>query len=189
MTDRVWETLLRRAGFVLMAVTTVVFGAFVVGDTVTDPGGWAAVGLIALWAVPMAALCALAWLRPDWATRVLGVLAGVLVVASVWFAVAPGAFRDFENQHGPVRAIAVWVVAVAAALLGLKRTMAAGILLLVIGGVPFLIASFRFGGFASLAVVTVPAVIAGVLYLYSAVLASRAGSDGVIPPGPARPGR
>ncbi len=189
MTDRARATLPRRTGFVLMAVITVVFGLFVIGDTLTDPGGWAAVGLIALWAVPMAALCGLVWLRPDWATRVLGVLAGLLVVASIWFAVAPGAFRSFENQHGPVRAIAVWVVAAAAALLGLKRTMAAGIILLVIGAAPLLIASARFGGFASLAVVTAPTVIAGALYLWSAVLASRTGSGGVIPPGQARPGR
>ena len=43
---------LRRAGFILMALITFFFGAFIVGETFTDPGGWEAAGLVALWVVP-----------------------------------------------------------------------------------------------------------------------------------------
>jgi hypothetical protein len=41
--------LLRRAGFTWMALFTFVFGAFIVGDTFADPGGWKAAGLVAAW--------------------------------------------------------------------------------------------------------------------------------------------
>ena len=44
---------LRRAGFILMALITFFFGAFIVGETFTDPGGWEAAGLVALWVVPL----------------------------------------------------------------------------------------------------------------------------------------
>ncbi len=40
-------TVLRRAGFGLMALSTFVFGAFITGDTFADPGGWKAAGLVA----------------------------------------------------------------------------------------------------------------------------------------------
>jgi low temperature requirement protein LtrA len=56
--------LLRRAGLGLMALSTFFFGAFIIGDTFADPGGWKAAGLVAAWAVPLAGLAALSWLRP-----------------------------------------------------------------------------------------------------------------------------
>ncbi len=164
-----WARALRLSAFWLMAVATVFIGLFVVGETLSDPGGWAAAGLIALWAVPMAALCALAHWWPNTAVWVLGVVAAVLVAATVWFAADPGAWRTLENQRGPVRAIAVWVVAVAAAVLGLRQPRNAGVLLLLVGLAPLLIGGVR-GGFGSLAAVALPTVVVGALYLLSAML-------------------
>lgn len=51
--------LLRRSGFGLMALSTVVFGAFIIGEAFADPGGWKAAGLLAAWVVPLAGLAAL----------------------------------------------------------------------------------------------------------------------------------
>jgi hypothetical protein len=164
--------LLRRAGFGLMALSTFFFGAFIIGDTFTDPGGWKAAGLVAAWAVPLAGLAALSWLRPGWAVYALAVLSAAVIGVSVWFALSPQAWRAFEDQHGPIRAVVTFVLVAAIAVLGLKRTAVAGILLLAVGVIPLAVSSLgSLLGFASLSVVSAAPVIAGVLYLISAHLA------------------
>lgn len=161
-------TILRRLGFGLIAFETAFFGSFVVAETLADPGGRRAIGLIAAWLVPLAVLCALAWRRPDVATWVLGALTVVVVAGSIWFAVDPQGWRTLENDVGPVRAIAPFVIVAALGVLGLARTRTAGVLLLVAGGVPVLLGSVGRGGLSSLAVVGVPAVVAGALYVAAA---------------------
>jgi hypothetical protein len=177
--------ILRRAGFGVMAFVTGLFGLFVVGDTFTDPGGWKAVGLVAAWALPLAALAALAWYRPGWAARLFAVLVAAVVGVSVWFAVNPEGWRALEDRHGPIRAIISFVLTAALALLGLQRTAVAGVLLLVLGVVPVLVSSLGTPlGFASLAVVSSAPVIAGVLYLWSAAVAGGSAPSGARTPGP-----
>jgi hypothetical protein len=166
--------ILRRAGFGVMAVVTAFFGLFVAAETFADPGGWKALGLVAAWAAPLAALAALAWYRPDWATRLFAVLIAAVIAVSVWFAVNPEGWRAFEDRHGPIRAVISFVLAAVVALLGVKRTAAAGVLLLVLGVVPVAVSSLGSQlGFASLAVVSSAPFITGVLYLCSAALADR----------------
>jgi hypothetical protein len=167
---------LRRAGFLVMAVLGVVVGVFVVGETLDDPGGWPAVGLIATWLVPLVVLGVLAWRRPEWAGWVLGVLTGAVAVGAVWFAVDPQAGRSLENDVGPVRALAVFVVSVALGVLGLARTGLAAVLLLVVGLVPVLAGTLGRGGMSSLSAASLPALLTGVLYLASA-LAARGADD------------
>ena len=160
----------RRLGFVVSAVQGVFVGLFVVGETFTDPGGLAAVGLVALWLVPLAVVSWLAWVRPDTAAPILVAAVGLVIAASVWYAVDTAGWRSFEDGHGPVRGIAAFAVALALAVYGLRRTRQAGILLLVLGIVPTLA-----GGLgrvqASLFVLTSSAVVTGVLYLLSAAAA------------------
>ena len=86
--------LLRRAGFGLMALSTFFFGAFVIGDTFTDPGGWKAAGLVAAWVVPLAGLAALLWLRPGWAVYALAVLSAAVIGVSIWSAISAEAWRS-----------------------------------------------------------------------------------------------
>ena len=102
------------------------FGAlFVAGETLADPGGWQAVGLVAAWAVPMAALVLLALRRPAIAGRLLPWALGV---ASVLLLVdAAGAY---PRDTGPVGTITMFAVAVPCGLLGLHRALRAGMLLL-----------------------------------------------------------
>ncbi len=178
--------LLRRAGFTWMTLFTVFFGAFIVGDTFTGPGGWRAAGLVAAWAVPLAGLAALAWYRPSWAIYVFAVLTVAVIGVSIWFAVNPQGWRSFEDQHGPIRAVITFVLVAAIAVLGLKRTAAAGVLLLVAGIVPLAVSSLgSLLGFASLSVVSSAPVIIGILYLASARIAGRPAPPAHAATGPA----
>jgi len=150
-----------------------------VGDTFADPGGWKAARLVAAWAVPWAGLAALSWLRPGWAIYVFAVLTAVVIGVSIWFALNPQGWRSFEDRHGPIRAVITFVLVAAIALLGLKRTAAAGVLLLALGLVPVAVSSLgSFLGFASLSIVSAAPVITGVLYLVSAHLARTATASG-----------
>ena len=166
--------ILKRIGFGVVAFITALFGLFLAGETFTDPGGWKAIGLIAAWAIPLAALAALAWYRPGWAARLFAVLVAAVIGLSGWFAADPQGWRAVEDQHGPIRAIISFVLAAAVAPLGLKRTAQAGVLLLVLGVVPVVVSSLGSQlGFPSLAVVSSAPLIAGVLYLCSAAVARR----------------
>jgi hypothetical protein len=154
---------LKWAGFTLMVLSTLIAGVFIAGETFTDPGGWKAAGLVAAWAVPLAVLAAMAWYRPSWAVPVCAVLTAALIGISIWFAVSP-------RGKGPTDAILTFALAAAIAVLGLKRTGVAGVLLLVVGIVPFAVSSLvrGHGGPSSLAVVSFAPIITGVLYLLSA---------------------
>lgn len=153
---------LKRTGFTLMVLSTLIAGMFIVGETFTDPGGWKAAGLVAAWAVPLAVLAALAWYRPGWAVPVCIVVTGALIGISIWFTVSP-------RGKGPTEAILTFALAAAIAVLGLKRTGVAGVLLLVVGIVPFAVYSLGRGhGPNSLAAVSFAPAITGVLYLLSA---------------------
>jgi hypothetical protein len=154
--------LLKWAGFILMALSTLIAGIFIIGETFADPGGWKAAGLVAVWAVPLAALAALAWYRPGWAIPVCVALTAVLIGTSIWFAVSP-------RGKGPTDAIFTFALAAAVAVLGLKRTGVAGVLLLVVGIVPFLVSSLGRGhALSSLAAVSFVPIVTGILYLLSA---------------------
>lgn len=165
---------LKRAGFTLTALSACFIGAFIAGETFTDPGGWKAAGLVAAWAVPLAGLAAAAWHRPGWAVRAFAVLTAAVIGMSIWFAVSPLAWRSFENRNGPIRDVITFVLTAAIAVLGLKRTAAAGILLVVAGIVPAAVSGLgSLGGSSSLAAVSSAPVITGVLYLLSACLTGR----------------
>jgi hypothetical protein len=139
-----------------------------------DPGGWEAAALIASWAVPLAVLDTFTWYRPAWAVRVFAFLIAAAIGLSVWFAVDPSGWRAFENRNGPVRDIVVFALSAAIAVLGLKRTAAAGIMLVVVGVVPVTVSSLAGNaGLPSLLLVSSPPVIAGILFLLSAAMTAR----------------
>ena len=155
--------LLKWAGFIVMALSSFTAGAFIVGETFGDPGGWKAVGLVAAWAVPLVVLVVLAWYRPTWAVPVFAVLTAAVIGMSIWLAVNP-------RGKGPTAAILTFALAAPITVLGLKRTGVAGALLLVVGIVPFTMVGLvsGHGGFGSLAAVSFAPIVTGVLYLLSA---------------------
>jgi len=161
----------------IMAAFTVVAGLFISGFALADPGGTEGVMLIVSWAVPMATLAALAWLRPGWAAPALTVLTALLVLAGMWFAIDSASWRAFENANGPVRAVAVLVLAFPAAVLGLKRTATAGWLLLALGLGPIAFSLLgSLAGVVPLSAVSVIPLITGLLYLVAARMARGAES-------------
>ena len=166
--------LLRLTGFWLVAGVTGFFGLFLVGEMASDPGGWTAVWLIAACVVPLAACCLLAWRRPDAGTWLLAVLTAALLAVDVWVAISPGALRDLEDRTGPVQAVAIFAVAVAVAVLGLRRTRVAGIMLVLLGAGSWVSGIGGVGGGAALAILGGPLLLGGVLYLVSAAVVGRA---------------
>ena len=156
----------------ILAAFTVLAGMFISGYALADPGGAEGVMLILSWAVPTAALAALAWLRPAWAAPALTVLTALLIAAGIWFAVDSASWRAFENANGPVRAVAVLVLAFPAAVLGLKRTPAAGWLLLALGLGPVAFSALgSLAGVVALSAISVVPLITGLLFLVSARMA------------------
>jgi hypothetical protein len=168
--------LLRRIALVLTLGYAVLGGVFIAGETFTDPGGWAAIGMVAAWALPLAGLALAAWYRPAASTVVLTVATAIAVLLSSWFVVAPDAWRSFENHTGPVRALVTFVIAVALGLLGWHRPVPAGVLLLVLGLGPPLLAGVAGGvplsAASSTGAVSVPALTVGGLYLLSATVST-----------------
>jgi hypothetical protein len=177
----------RRIAFGFMALYVVLAGLFIAGETFSDPGGWAAVGWVASWLVPMVGLSLLAWFRPDGARIPLTVLTGATVALAVWYAFESHAWRTFENAHGPVRGIAVFALGAALAVYGYRRPRLGGMLLLVATAVPVAMAMLASGGFgmASLGALALPAMITGALFVWSSAISGSAPPPDA--PGPAPP--
>ncbi len=128
---------------------------------------------MALWSVPLAVVRLLAWFRPDAAGWVFTPLVAVMVGLSIWSAVDPNGWRSVENHNGPVQAVIVFALATALALWGLRRTLQASVMLLVVGVVPVVISTTGHNGLASLAAASSAPVITGLLYLASAYVDRR----------------
>ena len=123
----------RYVAFVLVMVYAVLGAGLVIGFTIADPGGWRAVLLVASWLVPLAALVALALLRPERAATVLTwVTALVAAFVLVYDAVA------VRSHNGPVSAVVVFALAVALGFLGLSWATLAGLLMVADGAAPLL---------------------------------------------------
>jgi hypothetical protein len=167
--------LARRTALAFAAICTLLIGLFIAGETFADPGGWLAAGITALWLVPLAALSLLAWYRPRWAVAALVILLAGVTGLAIWFAADPAGWRAFEDSHGPVRAVVSFILVLPSALAGWHRPAAGAALLLPLGLIPLAIATAAAGAFgaSSLAAVSIPAVLGGLLYLLAALQAGR----------------
>ncbi len=173
---------LRRTGLTFISATTLFIGPFVAGETLADPGGWKAAGLVALWLVPLAGLSVLAWYRPGWATIPLAGLTAGTIALAVWFAADPGGWRAFEDHTGPVRALVSFAITLPIGLLGWRKPVTGGVLLLVLGIVPVAVSAAGSGfGAVSLTAISIPPVLTGLLYLLAELIGRRAASNGPAP--------
>jgi hypothetical protein len=176
-TDRVTDSrVLRSLALGFACLVTAMGSAFIAGYAMDDPGGLEGVGLVLLWAVPLGVLALLAWQRPERAVVVLEVLTAAVIAVAVSFAVAPSNWRSFENGHGPVRAIGVFVLMLPVAILGWHRPRLAGWMLLIIGVVPMVLSTTPQGS-GSMRAIAVPAAIDGAIFLLASV---RAGHHGTV---------
>ena len=177
---------LRRGAFTLMTVFAVFAIPFTVGEIIDNPGGWAAVVLVALILVPLTLLVIEALHRPDRALRLLTWAVGLLGAYAVVEAVVP------PPHIGPVVAVGAVVLGVPLSVLGLRHAREAGVLLVIDGVVPFVgvVATglrhlgenggLHLGGSAAAA--GMPLVIVGLLYV-------GAWAAGLRHPAPAPPSR
>lgn len=165
--------LLRRTALVVTIGYAVLGSVFVAVETFTDPGGWEAAGMVTAWALPLIGLGLLAWYRPAASTIVLTAATAIALLLNVWFVIAPDTGRSFESHTGPVRALTTFVIAVALGVLGWHRPRPAGVLLLVLGLGPPLLAGLAGGvplsAASSTGAASIPALIVGGLYLLSAL--------------------
>jgi hypothetical protein len=154
-------------------------GLWIIGEAFADPGGWAALGLVASWLLPMLALALLAVRRPRVALPVLATAVALGLGIEAWPLLVPADRPDLKAQ-GPVGAVALFAVSVAVGVYGRRRPGWGGALLVVVALVPMVILALLsnaplpalLGG--STAAVTVPMGVAGVLYLLGAWFARRA---------------
>jgi hypothetical protein len=110
---------------------------FAAGEAIADPGGLPAVTLLTLWALPLIALGACAYSRPD---RTSSVLLGLLVIAAGaqgWAARAEGGWQSIDANVGPVRSILTLALAGVLGLFALKRPQRGAVMLLVLGALPY----------------------------------------------------
>lgn len=164
----------RQTALLFLAAFTLLTGVFIIAETFSEPGGWQAAGLICLWLAPLAVLSALAWRQPGWATVALAVLLAGVVALAFWYVADPAWWRALEGSHGPIRAVSSFILTLPAALVGWRRPLAGAVLLLVLGTGPVLISAAGSGhAAASLAAVSGPPVLGGVLCLLAAFFSRR----------------
>ncbi|HEU5155899.1 MAG TPA: hypothetical protein VFU43_02810 [Streptosporangiaceae bacterium] len=148
----------RFSGFGLIVFVAVFGGAFIIGESIMDPGGPAAIALAVTWAVVAVALAAFSVWRPERATRpltVLAILLAVFIVVDLVVGVVP------RDEVGPVGTAGALAVAVGLGFLGVRRPAPAGRLLLLVG-----VASVGAGG--SGVTLAVPLLAVAVLFLLAA---------------------
>jgi hypothetical protein len=121
---------------VLTAVVTLLTSVSVVGDTLSDPGGWVGSGLVAVWLIATLVVTALVLRRRDLAGPLLtaATLAGVALAA--WAVVPSSDWTALEDRVGPIRAVVVVGLTGLLGLLGWFRPRPAAWLLFLVGITP-----------------------------------------------------
>jgi len=173
-------SILTWVGFSLVVAFVAFVVLFLTGETVSDPGGWKAVGLIAAWLLPLVGLSLVAFYRPSVAISVLAVAILVPIALGLWAMVGFEGWRGWQDRVGPVSLVLVVVIGAALAVAGLSRPRAAGLLMVVVSVVPVALALLGSGsewGFPlSLGLTTAPVLICGLLYLWADRLAGSSGA-------------
>ncbi|HMM97099.1 hypothetical protein, partial [Phycicoccus sp.] len=176
--------ILTYTAFGVMVLFGVVGGLFVAGYAFEDLSTWAAIGSTAAWLVPGVVLCLLALTTYSAVPTVFVGLTGLVSAVTILDSTLNLVDRD---ALGPVVAIGVFVVGVSLAVLALRETVLAGLLLVVLGVVQLAATSIGFldewrsgGGpgpghllTTSSGVIVVPLVVVGALFLVAGRLAHR----------------
>lgn len=162
---------LKRTGMWIMGGLALFFGVFAIGETLSDPGGWKAVGMISAWLGPLAVLGLIGWFRPDWGLPLLTAVATGVIALEAWAAFDPSV-RRLEDRVGPFTLITLLAAAIAIAALAHSRPRAAGVLLILTGVGPLLFSIIGTVGIGPGPILYVifgtPVSLAGVLFLVSA---------------------
>ena len=182
---RLW----RREGLIWFAAVSGFVALFVIGETLDDPGGLQAVAMLSMWVVPAGLLSWLAIARPSESVITLTTVCALTTAFNVW-AIAMGSWWwDFENEHGPISAIATFASTIPLGFLAWRRAWVAGWLLIATAMVPELLVLLREQGrgVSSLSFLTSPGLTSGVLFVLAGYAQRRwpgtvSGGTGVKPP-------
>jgi hypothetical protein len=134
--ERAPDAGLRWTAFGLMAFFGFVGSAFMIGETMQDPGGGRGRLMISLWLLPMVVACIVCVAWPRVGSWVAAAAVALLIGVWTWFVLDPEWWRSFMDDHGPVIAIATFAVGLPMAFLGLRTPGRAGWMLLASGLVP-----------------------------------------------------
>lgn len=124
--------LLKQLGVAIAGVPSAIFVFFIVGETMTDPGGLRGLALLMLWSLPVMAVTSVSWNRPRMASLGVGLMVMGVVAMDVWFAVDVERWRSFEDRRGPVSAVATFVVVAVTIVLAWRRPAVGGSFMLVV---------------------------------------------------------
>lgn len=165
---RIWL----REGLIWFALAAGFVALFVIGETLSDPGGVQGFILVSAWVLPALVLSWLAYARPDDAAITLTSVCAITVAFNIWAIAAGEWWWRWENQHGPISSIATFACTVPLGVLALHKARIAGWLLIATAVLPELMVFARNPrpGALSLGFLTTPGLVAGILF----VLASHA---------------
>lgn len=167
--------LLKQLGVVVVSIPSGVFAFFIVGETLTDPGGIKGVALIVACALPVVALAAISWTWPDRAVPLIGSLMAGVVVMDTWYAVDPNGWRSFEDRNGPVSAVVGFVIVAGAVVLAWKRPAIGGVLMSGVAVVALALAALVHDLVPTALASAVVGLVPGVLFIGSASLERKGG--------------
>lgn len=148
-------------------------GLFIAGYALEDPGGSEGAILVASWAVPMAVLSILAWHKPTLVKPILLIFVALALIANIVTLAFPKEYWTFFNSEGPWLGVGSFAFTVVATVYGYHADRKlAGILLVIITVVPFVIALVSRDPMAALAggssaAALTPGFTAGLLMLIS----------------------
>jgi hypothetical protein len=171
---------IKYVAFGLMAAFVTLGSLFIAGYAFDDPGGWTAVGMTAAWLVPLLGLTFVAY---KWPTAAVWVLVGALVLlvgTYGWYSLDTEWWRDLMDESGPVLGISAFALGLPMAVLGLRRPLSAGLLLVAAAVIPYVgflssVSDEPWRGLAaslttSSTIACVPVFGTGLLFLLSALL-------------------
>lgn len=151
---------LKQMAATLAAVPSGLLVFFLVGETMTDPGGVTGLLLIIAWALPAVVLVAVILTWPGPATYLVGLLTVGVVMIDLWYAVDADRWRAFEDGHGPVVAVVNFVVVALTMILAWRRPGIGGAFMLtvtlVVAGLAMFVDELIPAALASLLVGLVP---------------------------------
>lgn len=167
---RARSLLLRQIAGTLVVIPASVFVFFLVGETMTDPGGLDGVVLIVLWSLPIAALAGVIHTWPRFAAYLVGFLSTGLVAMDIWYASNARVWRSFEDAHGPVAAAISFSVVTVMALVAWRRPALVGGLMLTVSVVAMGLAMFVDELKPAAVATVVVGLVPGMLFVVSAAL-------------------
>jgi hypothetical protein len=125
--------------WVLIGVPVAFFVLMLVGESIMDLGLAEAAGMLIGWLAAAIAFVVLAVLRPGATVRLLAVLSLAPIALGVWSMVDAGGFGAWLDQVGPLNLVLTYLLIGTATIVSGRRPRAAGILILVMAGVPALL--------------------------------------------------